>query len=394
MNPSPIQGGPMALSGPAIKERLTRVEERLSPFAAKAPHAFRRSEDPWEASGYRLPFALDVDRILHSHAFTRTIDKTQVFSLIGNDHLTHRVLHVQLVSRIGRTIGRALGLNEDLIEAMALGHDVGHPPFGHDGEVILSRLSEKMGLGPFRHNIQSVRFLDALEKGGRGWNLTFQTLDGIFCHNAESFDNPLSPNRDKGFHELDHEMAAMGRGEPIRPVPATLEGCVVKFADTISYIGRDIEDAIRLGIITRDELPKACTDLLGQTNGTIIYALVTDLIEASSEKDRIAYSPKVSETLKELKTFNLKRIYRSSALKEHLGNLEALFTEVFDRCLSDLKKQKENSPIMMGLSQKESHLRSEAPALVVRDFIAGMTDNYFLRLCPEELRPKILEMRP
>lgn len=384
------------MAAPPIKERLSRVEESLSPFACRAEDARRRRPDAWEEQGYRLPFALDVDRILHSHAFTRTIDKTQVFSLIGNDHLTHRVLHVQLVSRIGRTIGRALGLNEDLIEAMALGHDVGHPPFGHDGEKILCKISREMGMGPFRHNIQSVRCLDTLEKGGRGWNLTLQTLDGVFCHNGESHDNPLTPQRQKGFPELDAEVEAMTRGEAIHPIPATLEGCVVKFADTISYIGRDIEDAIRLGIITRDELPPACTALFGETNGTIVYGLVTDLIDTSTGTDRIAYSPEISDALKELKTFNMRHIYRSKALKEHLGNLETLFSDLFHRCLDDLTQKREDSPIMKALKSRPEEMQGEAlpEALVVRDFISGMTDNYFLRLCPDAMRPKILEMRP
>ena len=379
--------------GAALKERFSRSEEILSPFACRSQSARRRRPDALEDQEYRPAFALDADRIVHSHAFTRTIDKTQVFSLIGNDHLTHRILHIQLVSRIGRTIGRALGLNEDLIEAIALGHDVGHPPFGHDGEKILSKISQKMGIGPFRHNIQSVRCLDLLEKGGKGWNLTLQSLDGIFCHNAESHDNPLSPNRRKTFDELDREIDAMAKGEPVTPSPATLEACVVKFADTISYIGRDIEDAIRLGVIARKDLPCSCTEILGKTNGTIVYTLTTDLIKESAEKDRIAYSSEVSEALKALKVFNMKRIYRSSALKKHLGNLEALFAHLFERCLDDLTKKRKESPIMKTLMPADDKDPAD-PALKVLDFIPGMTDNYFLRLSPEAMRPETVEMRP
>lgn len=382
-------------SGTPIRHRLERVEENLSSFAARSRSALRRRSDPAEASGYRPSYALDVDRIINSQAYTRYIDKTQVFSLIQNDHLTHRVLHVQLVSRIARTVGRALGLNEDLIEAISLGHDIGHPPFGHEGERILSALSKDAGLGPFHHNLQSVRFLDTLEREGRGWNLTLQTLDGIFCHNGESHDVPLSPNRTKDFPLFDEELTRRGNGERFTPMPLTLEGCVVKFADTISYIGRDIEDAIRLGIICRNDLPPACTRLLGETNGTIVYTLVTDVITHSTG-EVIRYSEEVARALVELKAFNLKRIYMSPEIKKHLGNLSELFALVFERCLNDLRKGREDSLIIDGFAGKMAaeYLETTPSELVVRDFISGMTDNYFLRLCPKELRPSVIHLKP
>ncbi|VVS94926.1 deoxyguanosinetriphosphate triphosphohydrolase family protein [Desulfoluna spongiiphila] len=382
-------------SGTTIRRRLERVEETLSPFAARSTNALRRTDDPAEASGYRPAYAVDVDRIINSQAYTRYIDKTQVFSLIQNDHLTHRVLHVQLASRIARTVGRALGLNEDLIEAIALGHDIGHAPFGHQGEQILSALSKAAGLGPFRHNIQSVRCLDTLEKEGKGWNLSLQTLDGIFCHNGESHDVPLSPDPTKTFARLDDEMRRLGEGKRFAPSPLTLEGCVVKFADTISYIGRDIEDAIRLGVIKRGELPRECTRILGETNGTIVYSLVTDVITHSSG-DEIRYSDEVAEAIKALKTFNLKRIYRSPAIKAHLGNLSDLFALVFENCLGDLRKKREGSLIMEGFvrNMTPAYLDTTPAEMVVRDFISGMTDTYFLRLCPEELRPHVIHLTP
>ncbi|VFQ45511.1 deoxyguanosinetriphosphate triphosphohydrolase family protein [Desulfoluna butyratoxydans] len=382
-------------SGTTIRRRLERVEETLSPHAARSTDALRRQPDPAEASGYRPAYAVDVDRIINSQAYTRYIDKTQVFSLIQNDHLTHRVLHVQLASRIARTVGRAMGLNEDLIEAIALGHDIGHAPFGHQGEKILSELSRQAGSGPFRHNIQSVRCLDTLEKGGKGWNLTLQTLDGIFCHNGESHDLPLAPDRHKTFARLDDEMRRLGQGERFAPAPLTLEGCVVKFADTISYIGRDIEDAIRLGIIKRSDLPKPCTRILGETNGTIVYSLVTDVITHSTEGE-IRYSDEAAEAIKALKTFNLKRIYRSPAIKAHLGNLSQLFALVFDTCLDDLRSKRKGSLIMEGFvrTMPAAYLETTPAEMVVRDFISGMTDTYFLRLCPEELRPKVIHLTP
>jgi len=382
-------------SGTPIRHRLERLEENLSSFAARSCDALRRQSDRAEATGYRPSYALDVDRIINSQAYTRYIDKTQVFSLIQNDHLTHRVLHVQLVSRIARTVGRALGLNEDLIEAISLGHDIGHPPFGHEGERILSALSKDAGLGPFHHNLQSVRFLDTLEREGKGWNLTLQTLDGIFCHNGESHDVPLSPNHTKDFSLFDEELRRRGNGERFTPRPLTLEGCVVKFADTISYIGRDIEDAIRLGIIRRNDLPPACTRLLGETNGTIVHSLVTDVITHSTGKE-IRYSEEVARALVELKAFNLKRIYMSHEIKKHLGNLNELFALVFDRCLDDLRKGREDSLIIDGFAGKMApeYLETTPSEMVVRDFISGMTDNYFLRLCPKELRPSVIHLKP
>jgi len=382
-------------TGTTIRRRLERVEENLSPFAARSRDALRRQDDPAESSGYRPPYAVDVDRIINSQAYTRYIDKTQVFSLIQNDHLTHRVLHVQLVSRIARTVGRALGLNEDLIEAIALGHDIGHAPFGHQGEKMLSALSKKAGLGPFRHNIQSVRCLDTLEKDGAGWNLTLQTLDGIFCHNGESHDVPLSPNPAKTFLGLDDEIRRMATGERFAPAPLTLEGCVVKFADTISYIGRDIEDAIRLGIIRREELPHACTRILGETNGTIVYTLVTDAITHSTGGE-IRYSDEVADAIKVLKAFNMEHIYTSPAITAHLGNLADLFALVFENCLDDLRKKREDSLIMEGFARNMApvYLNTSPAEMVVRDFISGMTDTYFLRLCPEALRPRVIHLTP
>ena len=180
--------------------------KRLSDRATRNSAAVRRSREEHSDTDYRQSFSIDVDRILHAHAYARYIDKTQVFSLIKNDHITHRVLHVQLVSKIARTIGRYLGLNEDLIEAIALGHDIGHAPFGHDGERYLSELCEHNGIGTFQHNVQSVQFLDKVERKGQGWNLCLQTLDGILCHDGEIHNQMLKPVTKKTFKKLDLEL--------------------------------------------------------------------------------------------------------------------------------------------------------------------------------------------
>src|SRR5574340_1056501 len=189
----------------ALKEALDAKEAaHLSPLASLSRNGVRRREE--ERAGHRQSFATDADRILHSRAYTRYIDKTQVFYLISHEQISHRVLHVQLLSKIARTIGKFLRLNEDLLEAIALGHDIGHPPFGHDGERILSGLCEAHGVGPFLHSLQGVWFLDRLEKQGRGLNLSLQVLDGILCHDGETHLERLSPQGDKTFASLEAEI--------------------------------------------------------------------------------------------------------------------------------------------------------------------------------------------
>ncbi len=376
----------------AIRQALAEREEVfLSPVAAHNADGLRRNSEDRAGGGYRQAFSLDVDRILHSLAYTRYIDKTQVFYLIRNDHITHRVLHVQLVSKAARTIGRFLGLNEDLIEAIALGHDIGHTPFGHDGERFLSELCVENGIGHFHHNIQSVRFLDRVERKGRGWNLCLQTLDGILCHDGEVHNRRLRPQRKKTFERLEADMAAKTAEPSVAFVPMTLEGCVVRMADTISYIGRDIEDAIRLGLIERSELPREVVEVLGSTNGTIVYNLVTDVIRQSFRQPYVSFSTEVSDALVTLKAFNLERIYMNPSIKRHTDAIRRLFRMLFERYLEDLRTGNRSSVIFRGYlrDMDERYTGSHGGPEIVRDFIAGMTDRYFLLQCPEELRPDV-----
>ncbi|WP_373501112.1 deoxyguanosinetriphosphate triphosphohydrolase family protein [Desulfococcus sp.] len=367
-----------------------REARMLSPRAALSRDGLRKRHEDTIVAGYRQAYSLDVDRVLHSLAYTRYIDKTQVFYLVENDHITHRVLHVQLVSKISRTIGRFLGLNEDLIEAIALGHDIGHVPFGHEGEQFLSALCQRYGIGHFCHNVQSVQFLDRVERKGRGWNLCLQTLDGILCHDGEIHDQRITPDRNKTFDTLNMAMTAKTDDPGVSLTPMTLEGCVVRFSDTIGYIGRDIEDAIRLGLIRRADLPEKSAAVLGNTNGQIVYTLVTDIIESSIGKPSIAFSDEVSDALKALKAFNYEHIYLNPLIKQHSKTLERLFGILFDRCVEDLRKGDEHAGIHthffseMSDDYKAAHTREE----MARDFIAGMTDSYFLKQCPESLRPK------
>jgi len=374
-----------------LREVLDHMEAgSLSVNAVRSIDGVRRNPELKLLNDYRQNFAVDVDRILHSLAYTRYFDKTQVFYLIKNDHITHRMLHVQLVSKVARTIGRFLGLNEDLIEAVAIGHDVGHPPFGHDGERILSKICMDHNIGPFHHNVQSVQFLENVEKKGEGWNLCLQTLDGILCHDGEIHDQKVEPCKNKNFSEHDFEIADKKSGQLTNLIPMSLEGCVVRFSDTVSYIGRDIEDAIRLNLIKRSELPENSVVCLGDTNGTIIYSLVTDIILNSYQKPYISFSPEVSGALSALKKFNYERIYMNPVIKKDLKKIENLYKFMYDSFLDDVSKKDHTSPVFQSFiaGMTNEYLEKHCDEEIVRDFIAGMTDQYFLRQSPKEMRPR------
>ena len=374
-----------------LQQRLNnREQEMLGDLACLSFSAVRRHPEKRARNEYRQAFSQDADRILNSLAFTRYIDKTQVFSLIRNDHLTHRVLHVQLLSRVARTIGRYLGLNQDLIEAASLGHDIGHPPFGHDGERFLSRLTHAGGAGYFHHNVQSIQFLDKIERKGSGWNLSLQTLDAILCHDGETHIQQLAPHGHRSFADLDHMIRSFHKGKPAGFSPMTLEGCVVRMADTISYIGRDLEDGIRLGLVKRDQIPDLCRKTLGSTNGTIVFSLVTDLIATSLDQPFVGFSEKTSQALQTLKDFNYSRIYKNPVIKQHLGSIGTIYEHLFSRYLDDLEKENRSSAIFTRFlaDMSDTYCQAHSPVHKVRDFISGMTDSYFIRQAPARLRPK------
>ena len=371
-----------------LKGRLDEREKNyLCRLAMLSCDGIRRRQS--EQTGHRQAFALDADRILHSRSYTRYIDKTQVFYMVSNDHITHRVLHVQLVSKIARTIGRFLRLNEDLIEAIALGHDIGHPPFGHDGEKELASLCIEHGLPPFQHNVQSIQFLERIERKGEGWDLTLQTLDGILCHDGEIHSRFLKPQRGKDFGVFDQELLAKSNDPGLELSPMTLEGCVVRLCDTIAYIGRDIEDAIELKLIKRSDIPVTCRNVLGDTNGTIVYHLVEDLITSSLAsghggeltEDSIGFSPEVSASLKELKRFNYQYIYMNPAIKRDFPKIRNCYRVLFETYLDQVMKMETASEIFTEMldSMDPYYVENHAPAEIARDFIAGMTDDYFLK---------------
>ena len=349
----------------------------------------------------RPPFFRDVDRIVHSKAYARYIDKTQVFFDISNANITHRSLHVILVSRISRQIGRVLKLNTDLIEAIALGHDIGHAPYGHVGEEILNEIGRKFNLNYFSHNAQSIRWLSYLEKRfpkkpARGLNLTIQTLDGILCHDGEINEQKLKPQKINGKTWDDHfkEYEDSFNENKIKRIPMSYEAIAVRFADSISYIGRDIEDAILLKFIKRSEIPDYCKKILGDTNRKIMNTLIMDLLNYSLDNDVIGYSKEIFETLKELKIFNYEKIYNrrdlvrdkitQNSFKEDLAKKLEL---IFEVSLKDLKEENYNSPIFKdhieyiddaNYSTYFQALKNDKKLpLVVRDYIAGMSDKYF-----------------
>lgn len=362
-------------SGLEDRERLT-----LGTYGTPSSDGLRRY--PETQVGHRTHFAVDADRILHSKAYTRYIDKTQVFYLVDNDHITHRVLHVQLVSKLARTLGRVFRLNEDLLEAIALGHDIGHPPFGHDGETQLNRLAKEHGVPSFQHNLQSIRFLELLEEraGYQGCNLTVQVLDGILCHDGEVHNRNLAPHGIPDFATLDNKINDKLCDPMTRLRPMTMEGCVVRLADTLSYIGRDIEDAILLGLITRADIPSSCVEVLGRSNGAIVHNLVTDIIIGGC-RGHIGFSEPISEALLTLKKFNYKRIYLNETLKPDQQEVANCFSALFGQYLQDVCTERAGSVMMEALHSRvgKGYCQDTSAAVMVLDVISGMTDDYFLK---------------
>jgi len=375
----------------SIRSITEKRESLLSPRAAISADAVRRYNRKPE--DIRTPYSRDADRIIHTRAYTRYIDKTQVFSLVENDHITHRVIHVQLVSKIARTIGRCLRLNEDLIEAISLGHDIGHIPYGHFGESCLSALCEEYGIGKFFHNVQSVQFLDRIED----CDLTMQVLDGILCHNGEADDVKILPEPCQSWLAFDKKVQDNADGRRTK-APMTLEGCVVKFADTIAYIGRDLQDAREVGLIGGvTPLPRECMEVLGDSNREIINTLIYDLLENSDSEDigYISYSQDVENALIVLRTFSRIHIYENEKLTSEREKVRLMYTTLFMTYLRDLEKTTKESKIFTDFIDtgwvNRNYLQSATCPELVRDFIAGMTDRYFAKRYEECVIPRRFE---
>ena len=318
----------------SVREELERQEHRkLNPLAAFSDQSRGRPfGDKYREEDVRTCYQRDIDRIVHSKAFRRLMHKTQVFLRPEGDHYRTRMTHTLEVARIASTITRALGLNEDLAEAIAMGHDLGHTPFGHAGEVALTRCLGK----PFRHNEQSLRVVDVLENDGAGLNLTYEVRNGILCHTGD-------------------------------PWPETLEGMVVRRSDQIAYVNHDIDDAIRAGILTNADIPDAVSDILGHNHSQRINTLVTDAIFTSREAGTVMLSPAVDNALKTLRSFMFERVYRNPIAKGEEARAQDMLQRMFEYYIDNPEALPEDF---------HPQLSFEGLERTVCDYIAGMTDNY------------------
>ncbi len=336
-----------------IRQRIEKAEENLSPYATRSKLSRGRIR-PEELCPLRTAFQRDRDRIIHSNAFRRLKHKTQVFIAPLGDHYVTRLTHTLEVSQIARTISRALGFNEDLTEAIALGHDLGHTPFGHLGEEILDELCP----GGFRHNEQSLRVVDLLEKYGQGLNLTWEVRDGILNH-SKSYIGILG----NGWTEV-----------------GTVEGQVVKIADIVAYINHDISDAIRAGVIKEKELPNPVVKLLGKSSSQRINTLVLDIVSHTLEiiasvkiEDLIVgMSPRILDVANSLREFLFDKVYNSSLA---IGDKDKA-KEVVYTLFSHFSKHPNKLPDEYGI-------RDDTVERRVTDYIAGMTDQYAVRMASE-----------
>ena len=374
---------------PEIEDAIRSNKEQgaLNPHRCADAQVLRREVKPHdEATLTRPAFARDIEKVLNVPAYNRYAGKTQVFSFVENDDICRRGLHVQLVSRIARGIAGLLGLNVDLVEAIALGHDVGHTPFGHAGERFLSKSYHERTGRYFNHNVHSVRVLDQLYRR----NISLQTLDGVLCHNGEFAQQILKRGNTTCFEQLDALVESCNVDErnisTLRP--STLEGCVVRVSDMIAYLGKDRHDAIDMGALP--SLDCFESDYIGTENAMIINNMTVDIVNNSYGKNHIAMSEEAFNDIKRAKRQNYELIYyREGIVDERENIVEEMFEEMFERLASDLEQGNEASPIfahhIKQITSKSRSITPEAylaqdPNLVVVDYIASMTDNYFMTL--------------
>ena len=317
-----------------VREELERLEhKRLNPLATFADQSTGRPQvEENQENDVRTGFQRDTDRIVHCKAFRRLMHKTQVFLQPEGDHYRTRMTHTLEVTRIARTITQALGLNEDLAEAIAMGHDLGHTPFGHAGEVALTKCLGK----PFRHNEQSLRVVDVLERDGQGLNLTHEVRMGILGHTGDY-------------------------------IPETLEGQVVRRSDQIAYVNHDIDDAIRAGILTDEDLPRDILRILGGNHRDRVNTLVCDAIETSREAGAVCLSPEVDQALKDLRSFMFERVYRNPVAKSEESKAKDMLQKLFEYYYANPDQLPEDFLPQMSFDGLER---------TVCDYVAGMTDNY------------------
>ena len=378
-------------------EREIRADREAgwkNPYAFADENIVRREVSAHDKATLTRPaFARDIEKILNVPAYNRYANKTQVFSFVENDDISRRGLHVQLVSRIARGIGSLLGLNCELIEAIALGHDVGHTPFGHAGERFLNKCFHERTGKFFNHNVHSVRVLDELYRR----NISLQTLDGVICHNGEFAQQVLQTGDALDFDMFDKRTQACIEDENIIKTlrPATLEGCVVRVSDMIAYVGKDRQDAIDMGVLSN--LDVFDTKVLGKDNAHIINNLTIDIVNNSYKQSRIALSEEMFLDLKRAKAQNYDEIYLKEGMVSEAENVvEEMFEEMYERLLADVRAGNEASPVFVhhiaSLVAKshtfsaEKYLETDANQIIV-DYIASMTDSYFMAL-HEHLFPR------
>ena len=375
---------------PAIEAEILadRAAGQMSPYRFRDEDVARREPNPHDTATIARPaFARDIEKIVNMPAYNRYAGKTQVFSFVENDDICRRGLHVQLVSRVARGIGRLLGLNCDLIEAIALGHDLGHTPFGHAGERFLSRCYHERTDRYFNHNVHSVRVLDQLYRR----NVSLQTLDGVLCHNGEFAQQELKRGDVGTFEALDALVEKCTADEQVISTlrPSTLEGCVVRVADMIAYVGKDRQDAMDMGALA--SLDEFESTVMGKANAQIINNLTADIVNESYGKDRIAMSEAMFNDLKRAKRQNYEIIYNKEGLAASDGiTVGEMFEEVYEKLLRDLTEGREESAIFRHhidyLARKsrsitrERYVGATEPNQIVVDYIASMTDSYFMAL--------------
>ncbi|MFQ5574065.1 MAG: deoxyguanosinetriphosphate triphosphohydrolase [Terriglobia bacterium] len=336
----------------SVRDRFEQEEENtLSPRARRSVETKGRAR-PEEPDSLRTCFQRDRDRVIHAKAFRRLAHKTQVFLTPEGDHYRTRLTHTLEVSQISRTIARALGLNQDLTEAIALGHDLGHTPFGHIGEQALTQaLGEENGRfgwpRRFDHNLQSLRVVEAIEYGGKGLNLTFEVLDGIRTHTGSE-------------------------------MPSTLEAEVVRIADRVAYINHDIDDAVRGGIISQNDLPAEPVRLLGKHHSLRVSSMVTDLISNSRESDHIRMSQEIGRVTDEMRDFLFEKVYENDVAKGESPKAQKVLQGLFAYYLE--------TPTALPAEFKPTG--QQELAVKVCDYIAGMTDRYAIRRYEEIFMPK------
>lgn len=378
-----------------ISEQIIHDKEHniKNPYAFNEEKIIRRYEGHDTPRLWRPAFVMDVEKIMHNNYYNRYSDKTQVLSCFKNDDISRRALHVQYVSRIARTIGMTLGLNLDLIEAISLGHDIGHTPFGHTGERYLNDLYYANTGRLFNHNVHSVRVLDKLIRR----NISLQTLDGVICHNGEMEQQEYRPIKLDSFDDFDKrvESCYVDPSANKKQIPSTLEACVMRVSDIIAYLGKDRQDAIKIGLLNSHNAFSA--EGLGSTNAEIINNMTVSIIENSYGKPYLSMDKEVYDAFSKAKKENYELIYNDDKredLYEH--NIKPMFEQLYNELLAQAKSLSKDSILykhhidFIRQANQYSHYQSieefmdeytsSSPDDIVMDFMASMTDDYFIDL--------------